>query len=185
MKRFFLFILDFSLILGIALAQGNVQVKKYAVAIKTANVRSIPSTQGEILFVAQVGEKMEVLEDLGTWLKVRRADGTVGFIWAKLVRVEVEKVILPPKPQPRPQPKPTAPVKPAQTLAPSVSKFQLSLNFSYSFVNPEEYYAFSQMVNDYYKFFAAFFSSLGYSTKIEGELEGVKKTLGGTLEARY
>ncbi len=185
MKRFFLFVLGFSLIFGIALAQGNVQVKKYAVAIKTANVRSMPSTQGEILFVAQAGEKMEVLEDLGTWLKVRRADGTVGFIWAKLVRVEVEKVILPPKPHPRPQPKPTAPVKPAQALAPSVSRFQLSLNFSYSLVNPEEYYAFSQLVNDYYEVFAALFSSLGYSTKIEGELEGVKKTLGGTLEARY
>ena len=65
--------------------------KKYAVIIvQEASIRSLPSSEGEILFVASKGEKLEILEDLGTWLKVRREDGVVGYVWSKLVGIEIE-----------------------------------------------------------------------------------------------
>lgn len=69
------------------------EVKKYAVALEMSNVRSKPSIEGKVVFVAKPGEKMQILEDLGTWFKVKRKTGEVGYIFARLVRVEVVKYI--------------------------------------------------------------------------------------------
>jgi len=88
--------------------------RKYAVVISSgANIRSAPSTKGEIVYVARPGEKMEMLEDLGTWIKVRTQTGVEGYVWVKLVRIEVEKVATPEKTPVPSQPSQPQVAKPA------------------------------------------------------------------------
>ncbi|GEM_PF-1492654 len=88
--------------------------KKYAVVISSgANIRSAPSTKGEIVYVAKSGERMEMLEDLGTWIKVKTKTGVEGYVWVKLVRVEVEKIAEPAKPAAPPKPAEPQVAKPA------------------------------------------------------------------------
>ncbi len=90
----------------------QVQVKKWAVVISAgANIRTMPSTKGEIIYVAKSGERLELAEDLGVWLKVKLKDGRTGFVWSKLVRVEIEKTV---KEAPTAQPAAVKPVQPAQ-----------------------------------------------------------------------
>ncbi len=187
MKKVFLVFLSLSLISGLLFSQ-QVETKKYAVVIKTANVRSMPSTQGKILFVAQVGEKLDILEDLGVWIKVRRSDGTVGFIWSKLVRIEVEKVSKPaPKPQPAQPSVPAPPQKPAPHPKTSglSQRFEVNLNFAYSMINPKEFYAFSELSNEVLNLLSLMYEMGGSSTKIEGNLEGLKNMFSGGAEAKY
>ncbi len=92
--------------------QTQTQVKKWAVVISAgANIRTMPSTKGEIIYVAKFGERLELAEDLGVWLKVKLKDGRTGFVWSKLVRVEIEKIV---KEAPTAQPAAVKPVQPAQ-----------------------------------------------------------------------
>lgn len=96
----------------------NAQIeKKYAVVIGSgANIRSAPSTKGEIVYVAKSGEKMEMLEDLGTWIKVKTQTGVEGYVWVKLVRIEVEKIVIhekTPAPSQPSQPQVAKPAAPA------------------------------------------------------------------------
>ncbi len=82
-------------------------VKKYTVVkVSAANIRSAPSKSGSILYVARMGEKLELLEDLGTWLRVKTKGGIVGFIYSSLVQVEIEKILPPAEQPPSQQPKP-------------------------------------------------------------------------------
>ncbi len=108
--------------LGFSYAQGNVQVKKWAVITSAAsNIRSMPSKSGEIIHVAKRGDRLEVLEDLGIWLRVKLPDGRVGFVRSGEVRVEVEKVV---KSAPPAQAKPSRPTytPPSSGAKPTVSK---------------------------------------------------------------
>lgn len=89
---FLILVLTFISFLNPVNAQTE-EVKKYAVALEMSNVRSRPSVEGKIVFVARPGERMEILDDLGTWFKVKRKTGEVGYIFARLVRVEVVKYI--------------------------------------------------------------------------------------------
>ncbi len=165
--------------------------RKYAVVLKTANVRSQPTTQASILFVAQPGERLEVLDDLGTWIKVRRKDGTIGYLWAKLARIEIERIISPSKAQTPSQPKATVPPSattqssPHTILTSERRKFALSFNFSYAFVDPKEFNANSEYINGFLKEWKAFFEDLGASTRLGEPLKGMKNLLGGGLEARF
>ena len=91
--------------------------KKYAVVkVSSADIRSAPSKTATVLYTASQGEKMEVLEDLGLWLKVRTGSGIVGFVYSSLVQVETEKVVAPAKPQ---QPQPTSLQPPTYQPPPS------------------------------------------------------------------
>lgn len=115
----FIFVVFFT---GLGSYLSGQTVKRYAVVISSAaNIRSAPSTKGEIVYVAKSGERMELLENLGTWIKVKTKTGVEGYVWEKLVRVEVEKIIQPSKPvkePPQSQPqiaKPAVPVSGVQT----------------------------------------------------------------------
>ncbi len=181
MRKALLVILSFSLFLGVVFSQ-EVVTRKNVVAIQDANVRSMPSTQGEILFVLHAGEKAELIEDMGTWLKIRRSDGAIGYVWSKLVRVEVEKVVKPaPKPvsPPAPKPKPK-PVMQTAVPSPRTAQFGLSFNFNYALVSPDDFNA----TGKYFQAFMDYISSAPGSSK-EGKLEGLKHLLGGEVEMGY
>ncbi len=88
--------------------------KKCAVALKVLNVLSSPSPDSSPVYIAQPGEKMDILDDLGTWLKVKARNGAVGFVQAHLVRVEI--IIQGTPPAPKPQVKPSGPSSGAQPV---------------------------------------------------------------------
>ncbi len=183
MRKGILPVLVLSLLLGLSFAQEKVE-KKWAVALRDATVRNMPSTQGSILFIAKAGERLEVLEDMGLWLKVKRADGTVGYIWTKLVRIEVERVVkqapsLAPAPKPSPQPAP----KPS--LRPSPSRFRpfgFSFNFDYAFVSPDD---FNANVRGYNQFFSSIGPYLRVATTLDKPLEELKNVPEGGLEFTF
>ena len=189
-KRTGILFLVFVFFLGSLFSQGNVQqeVKKYAVVIKDANIRSMPSTQGEIIYVAKAGEKLEVLEDLGTWLKVRIPSVGTGFVWSKLVRIEVEKVLKPVTPPPKPTTPPTPPSpKPAMKPSPQpqMAKFGLSFNFNYALVSPDDFNATVGYFNGIAEDWKSFLSSVGYSPSIDHPLEKLTHMLGGAVEGKF
>ena len=189
-KRMGVFFLSFILVLGSLFSQGNVQqeVKKYAVVIKDANIRSMPSTQGEIIYVAKAGEKLEVLEDLGTWLKVRIPSVGTGFVWSKLVRIEVEKVLKPVTPPPKPTTPPTPPSpKPAMKPSPQpqMAKFGLSFNFNYALVSPDDFNASVAYFNGFASEFRDILIIYGYSASIDHPLEKLTHMLGGAVEGKF
>ncbi len=180
MKNFSVLILGFFMVLGYAFSQSRVE-KRYMVMTRDASVRSMPSAQGEILFVAKMGEKLELLEDLGTWYKVRRADGTVGYVWSKLARVQVEKVVVP-----APRPKPVTPARPVSPPSPSLpapspqsARFGFSFNFTYALVSPEDFVGEGKIWNGILDFFG------GYGFTKTGELKELKNLLGGDVEVSY
>ena len=189
-KRTGILFLVFALFLGSLFSQGNVQqeVRKYAVVIKDANIRSMPSTQGEIIYVAKAGEKLEVLEDLGTWFKVRVPSVGTGFVWSKLVRIEVEKVLKPVAPPSKPSSPPTPP-GPKPTLKPSpqpqTARFGLSFNFNYALVSPDDFNASVGYFNGIADNWKALLASAGYSPSIDHPLEKLTHMLGGAVEGKF
>ena len=189
-KRTGILFLVFALFLGSLFSQGNVQqeVRKYAVVIKDANIRSMPSTQGEIIYVAKAGEKLEVLEDLGTWFKVRVPSVGTGFVWSKLVRIEVEKVLKPVAPPSKPSSPPTPP-SPKPTLQPSpqpqTARFGLSFNFNYALVSPDDFNASVNYFNGIAEEFKTLFSGAGYTSSIDHPIEKLTHMLGGAVEGKF
>lgn len=60
-------------------AQGEErEIGSVRVNASTLNVRA--SANGEVIGQARRGERLAVLEDAGDWLRVRRADGTSGWV---------------------------------------------------------------------------------------------------------
>ena len=184
-KRIGILFLSFILVLGSLFSQTNVQVKKYAVVIKDANIRSMPSVQGEIIYLARAGEKLEVLDDLGTWLKVKIPSVGTGFVWSKLVRIEVEKVLKPVAPPP----KPTTPPGPKPNLKPSpqpqTARFGLSFNFNYALVSPDDFNATVVYFNGLTSEFQDIMIGAGYSASIDHPLEKLTHMLGGAVEGKF
>ncbi len=115
MRRFFVF---FLLSLGFCLSQTPSSVKKFAVVLQSAEVRSGPSLKFPVLYTASPGEKFQVLGEAGGWVKVRLSDGREGYIWGSYLRVEVERVEVPAPKQPPAGLKPPPP----SGSAPVVSK---------------------------------------------------------------
>ncbi len=206
-KRSFLFL---AVLLGLVFlltpgwAQSNVQVRKYAIAVSDANIRSNPTTQSSILTVVRAGEKMEVLDDLGTWFKVKTPSGVVGYVWGKLVRIEVEKVIkevTPETPQTPPKPqKPETPPAPQTTSRPKLpstaggsdvltqareAKFDFSFNFTYALVNPEDFWAWGRTFNTIFEYYEQIWVSYGYTPQMDEPLTNLKHMLGGDAELKY
>jgi len=54
------------------------------VTANRANVRGGPGTNHPILFAAAEGVAFQVLEDKGTWLKIRHESGRIGWIFTSL-----------------------------------------------------------------------------------------------------
>ncbi len=184
MRKSILLILIFGLLLGTCFAQGNAVKKKWAVALRDANVRSMPSTQGNILFIARAGERLEVLEDMGLWLKVKRADGTVGYVWAKLVRIEVERVVKQaPSLTPAPKPSPVPVQRPSLRRTPSHFRpFGFSFNFDYAFVNPEDFNAITRGNN---MWFESLLNAYPGYLEIDHPLKELKSSMGGGVEFTF
>ena len=182
MRKFLLGVLGLGLFFGLIFSQ-EVVVKKYVVAIQDANVRSMPSAQGEIVFVLHAGEKAELVQDMGTWLKVRGMNGAVGYVWAKLVRVEIERVIRSaPKAVPPSSPSP----KPVQraVASPKAAQFGLSFNFTYALVSPDDFNAMGRFYQHYIDYVYSKASAY-YTIYREGELNGLKHLLGGEVEVEF
>lgn len=88
-------IIIFSLIIFTMLS-GSIYGREIKFAVITAsgaNIREKPTTKAPIIIVARYGEKFEIIEDLGPWLKVKLPDGKIGFVWTPLTKVEVQKII--------------------------------------------------------------------------------------------
>ena len=170
MRKGILVILIFGLLLGLSFAQKKAE-KKWAVALRDATVRSMPSTQGNILFIAKAGEKLEVLDEMGLWLKVKRADGAVGYIWAKLVRVEVERVVGQVQPSSRPV------LKPAPRPSPRLKPFGFSFHFDYLIENPEDF----NVVTKYNNYQVEYLRGRP-GVYLSGALEELKSSLGAGVE---
>lgn len=49
------------------------------------NIRSRPDTKSQILFKVEKGVPFKVLERKGNWIKIKHADGDVGWIYKTLV----------------------------------------------------------------------------------------------------
>ena len=61
------------------------QAPKTLVVIKTASVRSEPSTKGKILSTLKKGTKVESLGRSGSWFKIRLSTGATGWVFNSLV----------------------------------------------------------------------------------------------------
>ncbi|HEX3579399.1 MAG TPA: SH3 domain-containing protein [Thermoanaerobaculia bacterium] len=61
-------------------ATGTVQVN-----VSTLNIRADASTSAEIIGHARRGERLTVVGDSGSWLRVKLNDGTTGWVAAQLV----------------------------------------------------------------------------------------------------
>ena len=61
-------------------ASGTVQVN-----VSTLNIRADASTSAEIVGHARRGERLAVVGDAGSWLRVKLNDGTTGWVSAQLV----------------------------------------------------------------------------------------------------
>jgi uncharacterized protein YgiM (DUF1202 family) len=62
------------------------------VVTNTLNVRSAPSLDGEILTQVKKGERLAMLEDGESWIRIRLDDGTTGWVSRSLITVDGEKV---------------------------------------------------------------------------------------------
>ena len=99
---------------------GGVE-KRYAVALKVLKILSSPSPGASVVYIAQPNEKLDVVKDLGMWLKVRSQNGAVGYVQSNLVRIEIEKIIQAPSSNPAPAPQ-AKPVSSSSGVQPVVSK---------------------------------------------------------------
>lgn len=61
------------------------QAAKTLVVIKTASVRSEPSTKSKILTTLKKGTRLESLERSGSWFKIRLSTGATGWVFNGLV----------------------------------------------------------------------------------------------------
>jgi len=67
--------------------QDEGQQKSGIVFSQTVSVKSAPDAQSTNLFVLHEGVKVEFLDEVGEWRKIRLADGKVGWLTAETVKV--------------------------------------------------------------------------------------------------
>ncbi len=90
---FFLICITVLFLLSPVLKADKVVEKDYAVVSSSgANIRYKATTKSPVIYVAHYGERLELIEDLGGWMKVKLSDGRIGFVWGPLVKIEKEKV---------------------------------------------------------------------------------------------
>ncbi|GEM_PF-997454 len=188
--RFFTSLLVLLFLTSPGWAQESVRVRKLAIAVMDANIRANPTTQSRIITMVRAGEKMEVLDDLGMWLKVKLHDGTVGYVWGKLVRVEVEKIIGRTSPVTSQKPGIVPPLKPAPARVPSPpvkakeARFDFSFNFTYALVNPDDFWTWGKSFNSQLEHTEGAWRSYGVDTQLDPALGNLKHLLGGDAEIK-
>ncbi len=157
----------------------TIRERRYAVALRQTNVRVQPSTDATIAFVAQPGERMELLENLGDWLRVRRKDGTVGYVWVKLVRIEVERII-------STAPQPAAVSKKSSnpsSAARKDKKFEINANFHWGSVNPTQFNVDTETLNRLITYWNN--NLAGGTVELDQPLEEMKSLKGGDAEVVF
>ena len=175
MRKFLVALLAaFVLALPVLAQQENITVKKFAVALQDINLMSMPTAQSEVLLTVKAGEKMEVLRDLGLWLKVKASNGTVGYVRKEKIKFEEEKIISAPQPKPIP-----SSLSSSTQPRPSLKKFEFSANFSLSKVNPSDFNADSDSLN---KVFKGLLNLPSVEGQVDHYLELLDKLTGGEAE---
>ncbi len=69
-------------------AIGNLFAATVAVQRPAANIRSEPTQQSSIVTTARRGDQLALLDAEGSWLKVRTANGRIGWVYSSLVKGE-------------------------------------------------------------------------------------------------
>lgn len=75
----------FCLLFAGAVALAGDDAKTVFVKVSNARVRSAPTVRSEVVGVVAFGTRMEAIEHVDDWYRVRLADGTRGFIYDELV----------------------------------------------------------------------------------------------------
>ena len=65
---------------------ASADAKFLYVKSNAANIRNIPSIQGEILTTVQFGARLYSMEHLDDWYQVKLDDGRIGFVYDELVK---------------------------------------------------------------------------------------------------
>lgn len=79
-----------TILIGLLTGTLIAKERKYAVVkVEAANVRIQPSSSSPIIYVAKFGEKLEIMDKIRSWYKIITPQGKEGFIWEKLVKVEI------------------------------------------------------------------------------------------------
>ena len=78
-------IVNYKLKAGEEREEDEVSLKEYGVVKVWLKFRSRPSFEGRKLFTLRPNEEVEILEDLGEWLKVRTKEGYVGYVYSAYV----------------------------------------------------------------------------------------------------
>jgi Bacterial SH3 domain len=68
------------------------------VVTNALNVRSAPSLEGEILTQIKKNDRLAILQSGDDWIRIRLADGTIGWVSRALVAIDGARVIKPRKP---------------------------------------------------------------------------------------
>lgn len=78
-------IIDYKLRAGNKREEDEVSLREYGVVKVWLRFRSKPSFEGRTLFTLRPNEEVEILEDLGEWVKVRTKEGYVGYVYSAYV----------------------------------------------------------------------------------------------------
>ena len=68
--------------------RNNATDNSYAIVVSAvSNIKSSPDANGNNLFILHNGTKVEVLENVGRWMKIELADGRQGWIDSSTVEI--------------------------------------------------------------------------------------------------
>ncbi len=103
----------------------------------TVNLRAEPSTQASVVTKVHKGERVDVVETRGEWLRVRTSTGVVGWGMARYFEILSSSAPEPITPSPRPSPPPeptrgserirTRSASPGPSPSPSSSSFHVGI----------------------------------------------------------
>ena len=178
-KRVIGFSVGFLVVMNPGFSQGSsFRIKKYAVVLREASVRNMPSARAKVVYIAKGGEKLTILDDLGIWLKVK-IPGGFGFIRSNSVKVEQVKMITPP-----------TGITSLKTSGPLMArfmkkKFSINFSFNYAFVNPEDFNSPVKFSNQLENDWARVAEEAGHSAEIDHLMQEIKHLPGGSFEGKY
>lgn len=72
--------------------RANDPGKTMSVQVKSSPLRSSPAFIGKVIVTLSYGDRVETLEDQGSWTKVRAADATVG--WMHVSALSAKRIVL-------------------------------------------------------------------------------------------
>ncbi len=92
-KRFTTFVFLIVAIFFNIFSYSEESVKKYVMIIEKTEIKAMPDKRADTILYAEVGDRMEVLENLGKWIKVEIKNSIVGYVNSKYARIEIEKIV--------------------------------------------------------------------------------------------